>query len=84
MWTGAGVYARSDHRVADWRLHPLIHTLLEFTVTQNMGLCKRFPSFYRWFPQTGHTFSVGPIDRLALHWGHLTLKSLTLVYEGIG
>ncbi len=75
-----GLYGRG----AQWRLHPLIYTRLEFNLTQDMGLSKRFPSFDKWFPQTGHTFSVGLIDRLALHWGHLTLKSLTLVYEGIG
>ena len=40
MWTGAGLYARSDHRVADWRLHPLIHTLLEITLAQDIENCQ--------------------------------------------
>jgi hypothetical protein len=26
-------------RVADWRLHPLIHTLLKFKLAQDIDLC---------------------------------------------
>ena len=61
---------------ADCALHPLIHTLLKFTVAQD-GVSQRFIGLGSLLPQTGHTFSVGFIIRLALHLGHLTAWSLT-------
>jgi hypothetical protein len=44
MWTGAGLYARFDHRVADWRLHPLIHTFGRESLAQNEGT-----ELFAWF-----------------------------------
>ncbi len=38
MWTGVGLYDRSGHRATDWRLHPLIHTLLEFALALDVGV----------------------------------------------
>ena len=35
MWTGAGLYDRSDHRLIDWRYHPLIHTCLGLNLAQD-------------------------------------------------
>jgi len=61
----------------DCGLHPLIHTLLEITLAQDVEGCQRFIGFGNKPPQTGHTFSVGLIIRLALHLGHLTGWSLT-------
>ena len=58
-------------------LHPLIHTPLDFSLTQNIGVSQRFPGLDNEPPQTGHTFSVGFIIRSALHLGHLTAWSLT-------
>jgi hypothetical protein len=54
-----GFYARSDFKVADWRLHPLIHTLLKFNLAQDVGVRQGFSGFGNLLPQTGHTFSVG-------------------------
>ncbi len=62
---------------AECRLHPLIHTLLIFTAAQNIVDSQRFTGFGNALPQTGHTFSVGFIIRLALRLGHLTGWSLT-------
>jgi hypothetical protein len=58
-------------------LHPLIHTLLKFNRTQDVGASQRFSGLGNEPLQTGHTFSVGLIIRLALHLGHLTGWSLT-------
>ncbi len=60
-------------------LHPLIHTLLEFSITQDVDYDQRFPGLGSKPPQTGHTFSVGLIMRSALHLEHLTGWSLTLL-----
>jgi len=57
--------------------HPLIHTHLEFNPAQYVEGCQRFAGFGSEPPQTGHTFSVGLIIRLALHLEHLTGWSLT-------
>ena len=59
------------------RLHPLIHTLLESNLAQDVEGCQRFSGFGNKLPQTGHTFSVGLTIRLALHLEHLTEWSLT-------
>jgi len=56
---------------------PLIHTQVEFTLAQDMVVLQCFISFGSASPQTGHTFSVGLIIRLAWHLGHLTGWSLT-------
>jgi hypothetical protein len=53
-------------------LHPLIHTLLKFNLAQDVEGCQRFAGFGNELPQTGQTFSLGLIIRLALHLGHLT------------
>ena len=37
MWTGVGLYDRSDHTVTDCRLHPLIHTIPPRTLAQDGG-----------------------------------------------
>ena len=58
-------------------LHPLIHTLLEFDLAQDVDYGQRCPGLGSEPPQTGHTFSVGLIIKLALHLGHLTGWSLT-------
>jgi hypothetical protein len=58
-------------------LHPLIHTLLHFTLAQDVGVSQRFSGLGNELPQTGHTFSVGLIIRLALHLGHLAEWSFT-------
>ena len=58
-------------------LHPLIYTRLEFDLAQDVDYGQRFPGLGSEPPQTGHTFSVGLIIRLALHLEHLTLWSLT-------
>ena len=55
-----------------FRLHPLIHTLLEFDLVQDVDICQRFTGFGNAPPQTGHTFSDGWTMRSALHLGHLT------------
>ena len=69
----------------DCKLHPLIHTLLEFNVAQDIGVSQRFSGFGNELPQTGHTFSVGLIIRSALHLEHLTAWSLTrLISSGSG
>ena len=60
-----------------YRLHPLIHTLLKFNLAQYIESCQRFSGLGNELPQTGHTFSVALIIRLALHLGHLTAWSLT-------
>ena len=62
---------------ANCGLHPLIHTLPELNLAQDIGLCQRFGGFGSFLPQTGHTFSVGLTIRLALHLEHLTGWSLT-------
>jgi hypothetical protein len=46
-------------------------------MTQDVGVSQRFSGLGNEFPQTGHTFSVGLIIKLALHLRHLTLISLT-------
>ena len=56
---------------ADFILHPLIHTLLKFNLAQDVAVCPRFSGLGNELPQTGHTFSVGLIIRLALHLEHL-------------
>jgi len=58
-------------------LHPLIHTLLESNLAQDVEGCQRFSGFGNELPQTGHTFSDGWTMRSALHLGHLTGWSLT-------
>jgi hypothetical protein len=63
--------------LAKFVLHPLIYTRLEFDLVQNVDCGQRFPGLGSEPLQTGHTFSVGLIIRLALHLGHLTLMSLT-------
>ena len=40
---------------------PLIHTFLEFSLAQNVGVSQRFSGLGIELPQTGHTFSVGLI-----------------------
>ena len=62
--------------VRNCRLHPLIHTPMEFTLAQNVEVSQRFSGFGSLPLQTGHTFSVGLIIKLALHLGHLTGWSL--------
>ena len=62
---------------AEWRLHPLIHTLLKFDLAQNVGVSQRLSDLGNELPKTGQTFSVGLIIRSALHLGHLTAWSLT-------
>ncbi len=62
---------------ANCGLHPLIHTGLEFNPVQDIESCQRFSGLGSEPPQTGHTFSVGLIIRLALHLEHLTGWSLT-------
>jgi len=57
-------------------LHPLIHTLLEFTLAQNVGVSQRFIGLGSLLPQTGHTLSVALTIRLTLHLEHLTEWSL--------
>jgi len=66
----------SSRSTQNWRLHPLIHTLLEFNLAQDIGVNQRFSSWGNSLPQTGHTFSVGLIIRLILHVEHLTERSL--------
>jgi hypothetical protein len=39
-----------------FRLHPLIYTWLEFSITQDIESCQRFPGLGNEPPQTGHTF----------------------------
>jgi hypothetical protein len=58
-------------------LHPLIHTRLEFDLVQEVDYGQRFPGLGSEPPQTGQSFSVGLIIRLALHLGHLAVWSLT-------
>ena len=36
MWTGAGLYDRFDHRLTEWRLHPLIHTSAPVNLAQSV------------------------------------------------
>jgi hypothetical protein len=62
---------------ANCELHPLIHTSLKFNLAQDVDYGQRFPGLGSEPPQTGHTFSVSLIIKLALHLGHLTLWSLT-------
>ena len=57
--------------VADCRLHPLIHTLLDFTVAQDLEGCQRFAIFGSKLPQTGHMLSFGLTITVSLHLGHL-------------
>ena len=70
----SGVSPRS---LPKFGLHPLIHTLLVLTLAQDVTYGQRFPDLGSEPPQTGHTFSVGLIIKLALHFWHLTLWSLT-------
>ena len=51
---------------SECRLHPLIHTLLEFNLAQDIVVFQRFTGFGNELPHTGHTFSVGLIIRLVL------------------
>ena len=60
-----------------WGLHPLIHTPLEFTLAQDVGVSQRFSGLGNEPPQTGHTFSVGLTNGVSLHLGHLTAWSFT-------
>ena len=53
------------------RLHPLIHTLLDFSVAQDLEGCQRFASFGSKLPQTGHMLSFGLTITVSLHLGHL-------------
>jgi hypothetical protein len=70
---------------ADFVLHPLIHTRLEFNLAQDVDYGQRFPGLGSESPQTGHTFAVSLIIKLALHLGHLTGWSLTrLISSAIG
>ena len=62
--------------LCDERYHPVIHTRLEFSLTQDVDVCQRFAGSGNEPPLTGHSFSVGLIIRLALHLGHLTEWSL--------
>ena len=39
------------------RLHPLIHTLLEFNLAQDVDVYQRFGGFGRKLPQTGQALS---------------------------
>ena len=52
-------------------LHPLIHTLLDFTVAQDLEGCQRFAIFGSKLPQTGHMLSFGLTITVSLHLGHL-------------
>ena len=52
-------------------------TLLVLTLEQDVDYGQRFPGLGSEPPQTGHTFSVGLIIKLALHFWHLMLWSLT-------
>jgi hypothetical protein len=70
-------YVKVFRSLSKFVLHPLIHTLLEFDRTQDVGASQRFSGLGNEPLQTGHTFSVGLIIRLALHLGHLTGWSLT-------
>ena len=56
---------------------PLIHTHLQFSLAQDVGVSQRFSGLGNEPPQTGHTFSVGLIIRSALHMGYLTAWSAT-------
>ena len=60
-----------------WTFHPFIRTQLKFNLSQDIESCQRFPGLGSEPPQTGHTFSVGLIIKVALHLEHLTLWSLT-------
>lgn len=55
-----------------WVLHPLIHTPLEFTLTQDWGLSQRCYDLVSELPQTGHPLSSGLAIAVSLHFGHLT------------
>ena len=61
---------------SDYRLHPLIHTLLKFNLAQDIGMSQRLSSLGNSLPQTEHTSSVGLINGLILHAVHLTERSL--------
>ena len=54
-----------------------IHTRLKFTLAQDIVVLQRFAGLGSELRQTGHTFSVDLITRLALHLEHLTGWSLT-------
>ena len=56
---------------------PLIHTLLEFGIIQDIDFCQRFTGLGNELQQTGHIFSVGLTIRLALHLEHFTGWTLT-------
>jgi hypothetical protein len=76
-------YACEALRVRKCGLHPLIHTLLGFNLTQDIGASQRFAGLGSAPPQTGQSFSVGLIIRLTLHLEHLTAWSLTrLILSG--
>jgi hypothetical protein len=53
-----------------------MYTLLEFSLAQDVDFCQCFKVFGSEPPQTGQSFSVGLITRLALHLEHLTAWSL--------
>jgi hypothetical protein len=62
---------------AEWRLHPLIHTIASETSAQYIVSFQRFGGLGNEPPQIGYTFSVGLIIRSALHLEHLTQWTLT-------
>jgi len=57
---------------ADCGFHPLIHTLLDFNLTQDIVAFQRFTGLGNELPQTGHTLSDGFTNTVSLHLGHLT------------
>ena len=57
---------------ANYGLHPLIHTPLNFALAQDIVAFQRFTGFSKASPQTGHTLSVGFIITLSLPLGYLT------------
>lgn len=46
-------------RLGEWGLHPLIHTLLEFALAQDVDCYQRLCGLVSELPQTGHIFSLG-------------------------
>jgi len=54
MSIGKTAISRTISWEQDWRLHPLIHTLLHFTLVQDVGVSQRFSGLGNKLPQTGH------------------------------
>jgi len=64
--------ANSNLPVQNCKLHPLIHTLLNFNLAQDIVVSQLFAGRGNALPQTGHTLFSRLTITVSLHLGHLT------------